>query len=152
MSTQDQSPFHYRSWIEVLQEGARAVRAGTVQQHSAPPEGSHLSFSELLRAGAEAARNAVEEDPWESSLRKLRGKVGHDGIARVSTHDVFDLLEVPMRCRPSATVRLSRVMRGLGWKNIRARGLSPGSYRARVRGYAREVPDHPVTIQRPNEF
>ena len=31
-------------------------------------------------------------------------------------------------------------MRDLGWSNIRARGLNPGSYRDRVRGYAREVP------------
>jgi hypothetical protein len=152
MYTQDQSPFHYRSWIEVLQEGARAVRAGTVQQHSAPPEGSHLSFVEQLRAGAEAARNAAEEDPWECALRKLKGKIGHDGIERVSTNDVFDFLEIPMRRRQSETVRLSRVMRKLGWSNIRARGLSPGSYRERVRGYAREVLDHPATIQRPNEF
>jgi hypothetical protein len=43
-------------------------------------------------------------------------------------------------------------MRGLGWQNIRARGLNPGSYRDRVRGYAREVPGHPATVQKPNEF
>ena len=47
-----------------------------------------------------------------------------------------------MRRRSSLTVRLSRVMRKLGWTNIRARGLSPGSYRDRVRGFAREVSCH----------
>jgi hypothetical protein len=57
-----------------------------------------------------------------------------------------------MRRRPSETIRLSRVMRKLGWSNIRARGLNPGSYRDRVRGYAREIPDHPATIGRPNVF
>ena len=51
----------------------------------------------------------------------------------------------------SETVRLSKLMR-LGWVNIRARGLNPGSYRDRVRGYAREVPGYPATLQRPNEF
>src|SRR5216684_8714576 len=144
--------FSYRSFAEILRDGARAAREGTAQQHSRELERSDLSFSELLRASAEAGRNAGVEDPWEPKLRKLKGRIGHDGIERVSTHDVFDLLEVPMRRRPSETVRLSRAMRRLGWINIRARGLNPGSYRDRVRGYASEVPGHPATIRRPNEF
>ena len=32
-----------------------------------------------------------------------------------------------MRHRPTQTARLSSVMRGLGWSNVRARGLNPGS-------------------------
>jgi hypothetical protein len=141
-----------RSFVEILEEGVRKVREGTAQQLPPEPERSHLSFSELLKAGAEAARNSAVEDAWEPTLRRLKGKVGRDGVERVSTHDVFDFLEIPMRRRPSETIRLSRVMRKLGWSNIRARGLNPGSYRDRVRGYAREVADHPVTIRRPNEF
>jgi hypothetical protein len=85
-------------------------------------------------------------------LRKLKGRIGHDGVERISTTDVFDELEVPMRYRPSQTVRLSKLMRRLGWTNIRARGLNPGSYRDRVRGYAREVPEHPATVEAPNDF
>ena len=142
----------YRSFEEILRDDARAAREGTAQQHLRELERFDLPFSELLRASAEAGRNAGVEDPWEPKLRKLKGRVGPDGVKRVSTHDVFDLLEVPMRRRPSETVRLSRVMRRLGWTNIRARGLTPGSYRDRVRGYAREVPGHPATIKRPNEF
>jgi hypothetical protein len=57
-----------------------------------------------------------------------------------------------MKRRASLTVQVSRVMRELGWRNIRARGLNPGSYRDRVRGYAREVPDHPATLKSPNQF
>jgi hypothetical protein len=110
------------------------------------------SFLQTLRDGAEAARKATAEDPWVPLLRKLKGRVAHDGVERVATNDVFDVLEVPMRRRASLTVRLSRVMRRLGWINIRARGLNPGSYRDRVRGYAREVPGHPATLQKPNEF
>lgn len=110
------------------------------------------SFLQELQHDIIAARHSASEDPWESKLRKLKGKIGHDGIERVSTYDVFDVLEVPMRRRPSETVRLSRIMRQLGWTNIRARGLNPGSYRDRVRGYAREVQGHPATLQRPNEF
>jgi hypothetical protein len=85
-------------------------------------------------------------------LRKLKGRVGHDGVERIATGDVFDYLEVTGRARSAQTVRLSRVMRKLGWINIRARGLNPGGYRDRVRGYAREVPGHPATLRKPNGF
>jgi hypothetical protein len=139
----------HRSFEEILRDSARAARGDTQPRE---PERSNLSFSELLKAGADAVRNAAVEDPWEPALRRLKGRIGHDGIERVSTHDVFDVLEVPMRRRPSENVRLSRAMRRLGWTNIRARGLNPGSYRDRVRGYAREVPEHPATLRRPNEF
>ena len=57
-----------------------------------------------------------------------------------------------MGARPAQTVRLSRIMKKLGWSNIRARGLNPGSYRDRVRGYAREVQGHAATLRLPNEF
>jgi hypothetical protein len=110
------------------------------------------SFLQQLRAVADVSRKSKEQDPWERTLRKLKGRVGHDGIERVSTSDVFDELEVPVRHRPSQTVRLSRLMRRLGWTNIRARGLNPGSYRDRVRGFAREMPGHLATLQKPNEF
>src|SRR5262245_47182917 len=98
------------------------------------PRRAHRSFLQSLRDGADAARKAAAEDPWEPVLRTLRGKVAADGIERVSTNEIFDVLEIPMRRRPSNTVRLSRIMRRLGWTNIRARGLSRSSYRDRVRG------------------
>jgi hypothetical protein len=110
------------------------------------------SFIQQLRDAADSARRANAEDPWMPTLRKIKGKVGQDGIERISTTDVFDILEVPMGARPAQTVRLSRVMRRLAWSNIRARGLNPGSYRDRVRGYAREVPGHPATAKLPNDF
>ncbi len=113
---------------------------------------SGRSFVQQLRDTAQSGKAAGKEDPWLAPLRKIRGKVSHDGVERVSTTDVFDVLEVPMGARPALTVRLSRVMRKLGWSNIRARGLNPGSYRDRVRGYAREVPGHPVTAKLPNDF
>ena len=110
------------------------------------------SFIQKLRDAVHAVKQADKEDRWTPTLRKIKGKIGRDGIERVSTADVFELLEIPMGARPALTVRLSRVMRRLGWQNIRARGLNPGSYRDRVRGYAREVPGHPATLCLPNEF
>jgi hypothetical protein len=99
----------------------------------------HRSFRDQLREAAGAARAASAQDPWEPVLRQLKGRIGHDGVERIATYQVFDHLEVSTCRRSSLTVRLSRVMRNLGWSNIRARGLNPGSYRDRVRGYAREV-------------
>jgi hypothetical protein len=122
----------------------------SIEQSNRPPP--HRSFLQELRDAAQAVRDARTEDPWEPTLHKLRGRIAADGVERVSSNDVFDTLEIPMRRRPSLTVRLSRVMRKLGWTNIRARGLNPGSYRDRVRGYAREVPGHAATLQKPNEF
>jgi len=116
------------------------------------PRTDHRSFLQSLRDGAQAARKAAAEHPWEPVLRTLRGKVAADGIERISTNEIFDELEIPMRRRPSNTVRLSKIMRRLGWANVRARGLSRGSYRDRVRGYAREVPGHPATLRRPSQF
>jgi hypothetical protein len=116
------------------------------------PPTPRRSFLQTLRDGAEQARKSTAEHPWIARLRKLKGRVSADGVERIATHDVFDLLEVPMRRRPSETVRLSRLMRTLGWLPIRARGLNPGSYRDRVRGYAREVRGHPATLQKPNQF
>jgi hypothetical protein len=121
----------------------------TIDQPIAYPR---RSFVQSLRDGAQRARSSRAEDAWLPILRKLKGRVGHDGVERIATNDVFDALEVPMRRRPSETIRLSRLMRSLGWQNIRARGLNPGSYRDRVRGYAREVSDHPATLRSPNEF
>ena len=100
---------------------------------------SDRPFTQKLRELAAAVRQEQGEDPWAARLRSIKGRLGADGVERLSTHDVFDALEVPMRRRPSQTVRLSRVMRGLGWTSIRARGLNPGSYRDQVRGYAREA-------------
>src|SRR3984893_17602387 len=110
------------------------------------------SFVQSLRDSAQRVRRARPEDSWLSVLRKLKGRMWQDCIERIATNDVCDALEVPMRRRPSETIRLSRLMRSLGWSNIRARGLNPGSYRDRVRGFAREVAGHPATRQSPNDF
>jgi hypothetical protein len=120
------------------------------QQYTTRP--SNRSFLQQLRDGKAAVRKSLPQDPWLAALSKLKGRIGHDGVERIATNDVFDALEVPMRRRPSETIRLSGLMRSLGWQNIRARGLNPGSYRDRVRGYAREVPGHPATVQAPNDF
>ena len=67
---------------------------------------SGRSFIQRLRDAAHSVQDVEQEDPWTPALRKIKGKIGHDGIARISTADTFDELAVPMRVRPALTVRL----------------------------------------------
>jgi hypothetical protein len=78
-------------------------------------------------------------DPWRLRLEGLRGKVGDDGVERISTQDVLDLLNVSQRSRTAgACRRLAKLMRELGWHPIKARGLTPTGVRDQIRGYARD--------------
>jgi hypothetical protein len=82
------------------------------------------------------ARNA---DTWRLRLEGIRGKVGDDGIERISSQSVLDLLDVPQRSRGAgACRRLAKLMRELGWHPIKARGLTPTGLRDQIRGYARD--------------
>lgn len=110
------------------------------------------SYVSRLDAAYEELIRSENEDPWLPILREIKGRIGADGIERVSTYDVFEALEVPVHRRSGLTVRLSRLMRGLGWANIRAHGLNAHSYRTRVRGFARQMPGHPATVRLPNQF
>jgi hypothetical protein len=97
-----------------------------------------MTWIEMLRQRkAEAfARNS---DPWLSRLERLRGKLGNDGVERVSTQAVFDVLEVPQASRGAgACRRLAELMRGLGWISIKARGLNQLGLLEQIRGYARD--------------
>jgi len=98
-----------------------------------------MSFRDLLRQSrAQALEHST--DPWWLRLDALRGKKWDDGIERISTQTIFDVLEVPHRCRATgACRRLSKLMRELGWHPIKARGLTPGGFRDQVRGYARDT-------------
>lgn len=94
-------------------------------------------LGKLEKAKAEmAARNA---DPWHLRLERVRGKTWDDGVERISTQTIFDMLEVPQRLRRAgACRRLSKLMKELGWSPIKARGLTPGGFRDQIRGYARD--------------
>jgi hypothetical protein len=97
-----------------------------------------LAFITRLK---EANKKAQERtDPWLLRLERLKGKVWDDGVERISTQTVFDILEVPNRSRTAgACRRLSTLMRDLGWYPIKARGLTSGGFRDQVRGYARDT-------------
>ena len=104
-------------------------------------------FMERLRQ-AEAKYAAVDiVDPWRLTLERVRGKIDFfDGLERVSSQTLLDLLEVPQRNRTAGTFRrLAKVMAELGWTAVRVRDLTRGGYREQIRGYCREAKGpHPV--------
>jgi hypothetical protein len=104
-----------------------------------------VSFVEMLRQ-QKAEALARSADPWRLPLERLRGKIGEDGIERISTQAVFNLLEVSQGSRGSgASRRLAKLMRELGWTPIKARGLNQAGFRDQIRGYAREQRRSPLS-------
>jgi hypothetical protein len=100
-----------------------------------------MAFTTLLQE-AKARAQAQSADPWSMPLARLKGQVASDGVERISTQAVLDLLEVPQKERKRGTfTRLSRLMREAGWVPIRARELTRGggAKKDQARGYAREV-------------
>jgi hypothetical protein len=102
-----------------------------------------LLFRERMRE--EAAKSAAVEntDPWRLTLERVRGKVDFfDGLERISSQTLLDLLKVPQRNRTAGTFRrLARVMAELGWNAVRVRDLTRGGYKEQVRGYCRDARD-----------
>jgi hypothetical protein len=97
-----------------------------------------MTFIERLRKVRSEAlsRNA---DTWRIRLERVRGKIGDDGIERVSTQTLFDVLDVPQGGRSAgACRRLAALMRDLGWHPIKARGLTQTDVRDQIRGWARD--------------
>jgi hypothetical protein len=101
-----------------------------------------------LMAKMQAARQALARraDPWRTTLSRLHGKVGEDGVERISTQAIFDLLEVPQQRRTAGEGRrLAKLMRELGWSPIKARGLNQRGLLEQVRGYARDRTGSPLS-------
>jgi hypothetical protein len=104
-----------------------------------------VSFLAKLRsAQAEAELASRPSDPWRLQLERLRGKIGFDGLERISTQTVLDILEIPLRERTAGAYRrLATLMTELGWTAVRVRDLNRGGYKEQIRGYVRAVPNCP---------
>ena len=84
-----------------------------------------------------AARTA---DPWRLPLERVCGKIDFDGLERVSSQTLLDILDVPQRSRTAGTYRhLAKIMVELGWTAVRVRDLTRGGYKEQVRGYCRDA-------------
>ena len=103
-----------------------------------------LTFRERMREEAAKAAAAEAADPWRLTLERVRGKVDfYDGLERIRSQTLLDLLEVPQRNRTARTFRrLAKVMAELGWTAVRVRGLTRGGYLEQIRGYCREPLRH----------
>jgi hypothetical protein len=66
-------------------------------------------LGKLKKAEAEIA--ARDADPWRLRLERLHDKISDNGIARITTQAVFDILEIPQQNRSaSACRRLAKLM------------------------------------------
>ena len=82
-----------------------------------------MSFIEKLRASEAEAAQAV--NPWRLRLERVRGKIDFDGLERISTQTLLDILEIPQRKRTAGTYRrLAKLMAELGWAAVRVRDLT----------------------------
>src|ERR1700758_608240 len=98
-----------------------------------------MPFLAKLKA-AQADLLAQTSDPWRLRLERVRGTTGFDGLERISTQSLLDLLQVPQRQRTAGTYRhLASVMTELGWAAVRVRNLTRGGYKEQVRGYVRKI-------------
>ena len=99
-----------------------------------------LTFRERMQEETAKALTAETADPWRLTLERVRGKVAFDGLERISSQTLLDLLEIPQRDRTAGTFRrLSRTMAELGWTAVRVRDLTRGGYKEQVRGYCRDA-------------
>ncbi len=97
--------------------------------------GSEQSFIARLRA---ACATIEPSDPWADTLRSVKGKIGTDGVHRIATDAIFEVLELPRLQRtPEAGKRVKTIMLGFGWTAVRSRHVTSRGRAARVRGYAR---------------
>src|SRR3954470_17939902 len=84
-------------------------------------------------------------DPWLAPLQRVRGKVQFDGLERVSSQTLLDMLDVPQRSRKAGAYRrLAKLMAELGWTAVRVRDLTRGGYKEQVRGYVRKDRNHHI--------
>jgi hypothetical protein len=84
-----------------------------------------------------ATRNV---DPWLYPLGRVRGHIDFDGLERVTSQTLLDLLEVPQRSRRAPVYRrVAKLMAELGWTAVRVRARTRSDYLEQVRGYCRDA-------------
>lgn len=91
----------------------------------------------IAAAELEAAQHV---DPWRLRLERVRGTVEFDGLERISTQTLMDILEVPQRQRRAGTYRhLASLMAELGWAPTRMRHFNGRGFREQMRGFIRKA-------------
>lgn len=108
-----------------------------------------MAWTEQLHAAVKNMK-AESEHPWRAILADITGDIGHDGVERIATDRVFDLLDVLLpeglpryKRTPEAQKQLKAQMVLLRWCPVRARLVTRG-FAARVRAYARLPTNQPT--------
>jgi len=71
-------------------------------------------------------------------LGRVRGTTGFDGLERISTQTLLDILQVAQRQRTAGSYRhLAALMTELGWAAVRVRDFNGRGFKEQVRGYVR---------------
>jgi hypothetical protein len=97
-----------------------------------------MSLLAKLRAAQEETEQSV--DPWRLRLERVRGTTGFDGLERISTQTLLDILEIPQRKRTAGTYRhLAKIMSELGWAAVRVRDFNGRGFKEQIRGYVRDA-------------
>jgi hypothetical protein len=97
-----------------------------------------MSFLERMKIAAAELEAAQSVDPWRLRLERVRGTTGFDGLERISTQTLMDLLELPQRQRTAGAYRhLASLMAELGWTAVRVRDFNGRGFKEQVRGYVR---------------
>lgn len=110
-------------------------------------KGIKVSLLAKLKNANAAIAAEQSADPWLAPLQRVRGKVELNGLERVSSQSLLDMLEVPQRSRTAGTYRhLAKLMAELGWTAVRVRDLTRGGYKEQVRGYVREQQNKPPNL------
>jgi hypothetical protein len=110
----------------------------TLNNREQPEEIMVSWLGKIEAAKAELATRNV--DPWQLPLARVHGKIDYDGLERVSSQTLLDILDVPQRSRRAGAYRhLAKIMAELGWTAVRVRDLTRGGYKEQVRGYCRDA-------------
>jgi hypothetical protein len=97
-----------------------------------------MSLLAKLRAAHEETEQSV--DPWRLRLERVRGTTGFDGLERISTQTILDILEVPQRKRTAGAYRhLAKIMAEVGWAAVRVRDFNRRGFKEQIRGYVRDA-------------
>lgn len=92
-----------------------------------------------MKAAAVELEAAQHVDPWRLRLEHVHGSTGFDGLERISTQTLLDILEVPQRQRTAGSYRhLASVMAELSWTAVRVRDFNGRGFKEQIRGYVRD--------------
>ena len=102
-------------------------------------DGEHIPQSSC-KTKTRSSRSACPVDPWRLRLERVRGTTGFDGLERISTQTLMDILEVPQRQRTAGAYRhLATLMTQLGWSAVRVGDFNRRGFKEQVRGYVRDA-------------